>query len=127
MVEVSDQTDKKYELLGLNRIYLDYAGNFPQTHPIHSHLAELRTGQCVSFCQNNSKIEIHDSGGKCLDRLSSEGTNKWRERLDDILEVRVVAMLRRNRDDPDENFRKKIKADNWELPVLEVICPARGG
>ena len=124
---MSDQTDKKYELLGLNQIYLDYAGNFPQTHPIHSHLAELRTGQCVSFCQNNSKIEIHDSGGKCLDRLSSEGTNKWRERLDDILEVRVVAMLRRNRDDPDENFRKKIKADNWELPVLEVICPARGG
>ena len=127
MAEVSDQTDKIYELLGLNQIYLDYAGNFPQTHPIHGHLAGLKTGQSVFFCQNNSKIEIHDCGGNCLARLSNEGTNKWRERLDHILEVRVVAMLRRNRDDPDENFRKKIKADYWELPVIEVVYPARGG
>jgi len=127
MVEASDHTDKIYELLGLNQIYLDYAGNFPQTHPIHDHLAELRTGQCVSFCRNNSKIEIHDCNGHCLARLSNEGTNKWRERLDHILEVRVVAMLRRNRDDPDENFRKKIRANYWELPVLEVVYPARGG
>jgi len=36
-------------------------------------------------------------------------------------------MLQRNRDDPDENFRKKIKADYWELPVIEVVYPARGG
>jgi ATP-dependent DNA helicase RecQ len=127
VVEVSDQTDKKYELLGLNQIYLDYAGTFPQTHPIHGHLADLRTGQGVSFSQNNSKIEIHDCGGNCLARLSSEGANKWRERLDHILEVRVVAMLRRNRDDSDENFQKMIRADNWELPVLEVVYPARRG
>jgi len=106
---------------------LDYAGSFPPAHPIHGHLAELGTGQCVSFCQNNSKLEIHDRSGKCLARLSNEGANKWRERLDHILEVRVVAMLRRNRDDPDENFQKKIRADNWELPVLEVVNPARAG
>jgi ATP-dependent DNA helicase RecQ len=127
LVEASDRTDKKYELLGLNQIYLDYAGNFPQTHPIHGHLADLRTGQGVSFCQNNSRIEIHDCGGNCLARLSNEGANKWRERLDHILEVRVVAMLRRNRDDSDENFQKMIRADNWELPVLEVVYPARRG
>ena len=59
--------------------------------------------------------------------LSSEGGNKWQKRLNLILEVRVVAMLRRNRDDPDENFQKKIKADNWELPVLEVVIPGRAG
>ena len=63
----------------------------------------------------------------CLARLSNEGINKWWERPDHILEVRVVAMLRRNRDDPDENFRKKIKADYWELPVIEVVYPAREG
>lgn len=126
IAEAGDQTDKKYELLGLNQIYLDYAGNFPQTHPIHGHLARLNTGQRVSFYQNNSKIEIHDCNGNCVARLSSEGTNNWRERLDHILEVRVVAMLQRNRDDPDEIFHKMIRADNWELPVLEVVCPVRG-
>jgi ATP-dependent DNA helicase RecQ len=127
MVEAGEHIDKKYELLGLNQIYLDYAGCFPQTHPIHGHLAELGTGQCVFFYQNNSIIEIHDRGGNCLARLSSEGSSKWQKRLDHILEVRVVAMLRRNRDDPDENFQKKIRADNWELPVLEVVSPVRAG
>ena len=43
-------------------------------------------------------------------------------RLDQILEVRVLAMLQRNRDDPDEDFQKRINADNWELPILEVVC-----
>jgi hypothetical protein len=38
-----------------------------------------------------------------------------------------VAVLRRNLDDPDENFQKKIRAENWELPVLEVVIPARAG
>jgi len=121
IVEASDHADKKYDLLGLNEIYLDYAGSFPQANQIHVHLAELGAGQCVSFCRNNSKLEIHDRRGKCLARLSNEGANKWRERLDHILEVRVVAMLRRNRDDPDENFQKRIKADEWELPILEVV------
>ena len=125
IVEASNHGNKKYEMLGLNEIYLDYAGRFSQAHAIHGHLAELRAGQCVSFCQNNSKLEIHDSSGKCLARLSNEGANKWRERLDHILEVRVVAMLRRNRDDPDEDFQKRIRTDNWELPVLEVVRPAR--
>ncbi len=35
MVEASEHIDKKYELLGLNQIYLDYAGSFPQSDPIH--------------------------------------------------------------------------------------------
>ena len=127
MSGANDHAEKTYELLGLNEIYLDYAGSFPQAHPIHGHLAELKTGQGVFFCQNNSHIDIQDRGGNCLARLSGEGAAKWCKQLDRILEVRVVAVLRRNRDDPDESFQKMIKADNWELPVLEVVCPARGG
>ena len=112
---------KKYEMLGLNEIYLDYAGSFSPAHPIHGYLADIGAGQCVSFCQNNSKLEIHDRSGKCLGRLSNEGGEKLFELLDHILEVRVVAMLRRNRDDSDEKFQNLIKADEWELPVLEVV------
>jgi ATP-dependent DNA helicase RecQ len=124
-VAASDQAEKTYELLGLREIYMDYAGRFPQAHPIHGHLAALRTGQRVFFCQNQSKIEVHDLGGNCLARLSSEGAAKWRKRLDHIVEVRVVAVLRRNQDDPDEGFQKNIKVDTWELPVLEVVCLAK--
>jgi len=68
---------------------MDYAGSFLPKHPVHGYLGGLKTGQCVFFCRNQSKMEIHDRSGKCLAMLSNEGADKWRERLDHILEVRV--------------------------------------
>jgi len=124
IVSADDNVARRYELLGLDEIYMDYAGGFPHKDRIHARLAEIRTGQCVFFSQNNSRLEINNSSGKCLARLSKEGADKWRDHLDHILEVRVLAMLRRNRDDSDEDFQKRIKTDNWELPVLEVVRSA---
>jgi ATP-dependent DNA helicase RecQ len=126
-IDNSSNVNRTYEILGLDDIYLDYAGNYPQTHSIHGQLAKLETGQCVSFCRKNERIEIQNDKGTCLARLSKQGVEKCMNRLDQILEVRVLAMLQRNRDDPDEDFQKTIRADNWELPVLEVVCSARGG
>ncbi|MCP4579623.1 MAG: ATP-binding domain-containing protein [Deltaproteobacteria bacterium] len=117
--------DKSYEIMGLSDIYLDYAGCFPQGHAIHTHLAKIETGEPVSLCRNNAKLEIRRQGGECLGRLSNEGANRWRERLDQILAVRVVAMVQRNRDDPDEPFQDRIKADRWEIPVLEIVSRAK--
>jgi ATP-dependent DNA helicase RecQ len=119
--EINDSTHRRYELLGLDELYLDYAGRFPRSHPIHDHLAALQAGQRVSFHRNNSKLEIHDGKGRCLAQLSNEGSNKWKKMLEQVIEVRVVALLKRNRDDPDEGFQKWIQADEWELPLLEVI------
>ena len=121
MAEGRDDVDKRYEITGLNEIYLDYAGGFPQTHPIHSRLAALKTGQRVNLAMKNEKLEIQDHSGECVGRLSKEGAGRWRECLANILEVRVVGMLQRNRDDPDAPFHKRIKADKWEIPVLEII------
>jgi ATP-dependent DNA helicase RecQ len=53
--------------------------------------------------------------------LSQEGARKWGKRLHQIDDVRVVALLRRDRDDSQEGFQNRIKADQWELPVLEVV------
>jgi ATP-dependent DNA helicase RecQ len=120
--ERANQVSRRYEILGLDEVYLDYAGCFGPTDPIHRHLAELKTGQLVSLCMNNSKIEIQDLAGRCVGRLSSEGVGKWEQKLSQIEEVRLLAVLKRNRDDPAEDFQRGIKTDNWELPVLEVVC-----
>ena len=113
--------NKCYELIGLSEIYMDYAGCFHGNSRIHKHLRRLEAGLCVAFRQNNSSIEIHDSDGCCVAKLSNEGVTKWSQRLDQIQELRVVALLQRNRDDPSEDFINRIKADQWELPILEVI------
>ena len=124
-IDNSRYVNRTYEILGLDDIYLDYAGNYPQTHSIHGQLAKLETGKCVSFCRKNEQIEIQNDKGVCLARLSKQGVEKWMNRLDYILEVSVLAILQRNRDDPDDVFQKRIKTDNWELPVLEVICQTK--
>ena len=124
MVQERDGVDKRYEIAGLNEIYLDYAGGFPQTHPIHSRLSAMTAGQQVDLVMNNEKLEIRDQNGECVGMFSREGADRWRERLGNILEVRVVGMLQRNRDDPDAPFLKRIRADKWEIPVLEIVSTA---
>jgi ATP-dependent DNA helicase RecQ len=126
-IDNSSHVNRTYEILGLDDIYLDYAGNYSQTHSIHRHLANLETGQCVSFCRKKERIEIQNCEGICLARLSKQGVDKWMDRLDQILEIRVLAVLWRNCDDPEESFQEWIKADKWEIPVLDVVCQANIG
>ena len=112
----------RYELIGLSEIYMDFAGCFHEGHSIHNQLACLEVGKTVEFHRNKSGIEIHDSDGFCVGKLSKEGVNKWSQRLDQISELRVVALLKRDRGDPSEGFQNRVKMDQWELPVLEAVC-----
>lgn len=113
--------NKRYELIGLSEIYMDYAGCFQRNSRIHKHLSSLEAGQRVKLYHNDSSIEIHDSEGCCVAKLSNEGVTKWTPKLGQIQELRVVALLRRDRDDPNEEFINRIKADQWELPILEAV------
>ena len=88
---------------------------------IHNLLACLEAGQSVVFHPNDKAIEIHNNDGCCVAKLSKEGVNKWSDRLDQICELRVIALLRRDRDDPKDAFQDRIKVDQWELPVLEAV------
>jgi ATP-dependent DNA helicase RecQ len=111
---------RQYEVLGLSDVYLDYAGGFPQDHPIHAHLAQIQAGDKVTLAAADSAIEIRDREGFCVGRLSQSASNRWKDRLDGISHVRVVAMIQRDRLDPQEDFRDRIKAEKWEVPVLEI-------
>jgi len=111
----------RYELIGLSEIYMDFAGCFHAGHSIHNQLACLEAGKKVVFQRNNSGIEIRDANGCCVGKLSNEGANKWSKRLNQICELRVVALLKRDRDDPAEDYQNRIKVDQWELPVLEAV------
>jgi ATP-dependent DNA helicase RecQ len=113
--------NERYELIGLSEIYMDFAGCFHEGHRVHNQLSCLEAGEKVVFYRNNSGIEIHDADGCCVGKLSKEGANKWSQRLDQISELRVIALLKRDRDDSAEGFQNRIKVNQWELPVLEAV------
>ncbi|MGB5984657.1 MAG: ATP-dependent helicase, partial [Desulfobacterales bacterium] len=114
-------TEHTYSLLGLEEIYLDYGGCFVPNHPIHQHLARLAAGDRVCFRPRGTGIDVCDNQGSCIARLSEKGVRRWRANLERIVEVRVVALLRRTRDDCHEAYIHRIRTETWELPVLEVI------
>jgi ATP-dependent DNA helicase RecQ len=116
-----DSKNKFYELIGLNEIYMDYAGCFHKGNRIHMGLSCLEAGQCVKFHLNNNSIEIHTYDDCCVAKLSKEGAAKWSQKLHQVQELRIVALIQRDRDDPNEYFISRIKADHWELPILEAV------
>jgi ATP-dependent DNA helicase RecQ len=108
-------------VLGLKDVFLDYAGGFPQDHAVHTHLSRLVAGDKVFLTAAKAAIEIRDREGFGIGRLSNSSAIKWSARVDRIREVRVLAMIERDRLDPQEAFRGLIKAEKWEVPVLEVV------
>ena len=111
-----------YEILGLEDVFMDYAGTFPPKHPIHRHLSDLNTADTVWLVPDKRGVAIHDRTNFCLGRLSAGAAQRWQPRLDAIASVRVLAILTRDRLDPDDSYRERIKTQRWELPVLEVVC-----
>jgi ATP-dependent DNA helicase RecQ len=64
--------NKRYELIGLDEVYMDYAGCFKNGEKIHNLLACLEAGQCVTFHSKGKSIEIHNSEGGCVAKLSEK-------------------------------------------------------
>jgi ATP-dependent DNA helicase RecQ len=116
-----DDLYKQYEVLGLNDVYLSYAGRFPQGHAIHAHLSQLQAEDKVFLAADSPAITICDKEGFCVGRLSKSASDKWKEKLHLMSEVRVVAMVERDRMDQQKTYKGRIKVEKWEVPVLEVV------
>lgn len=115
------ELQKQYTVLGLKDLYLDYAGAFPNSHAIHKHVANLRTGDAVRLVSTSNGLQVHDNSGYCIARLSNTANAAWRDKLDTIQHARVLALLQRRAKDPAEAYRPRIEVDHWELPLLEVV------
>jgi ATP-dependent DNA helicase RecQ len=118
---------KRYEMLGLEDVYMDYAGAMPAGHPIHNRLAATQAGDEVTICPAGSAMAVRNRDGDCIAKLSATACRRMAAKIGEIETVRVIAMLERDRCDPDEEFISRIKADRWEVPVLEVVFKERGG
>ncbi len=112
---------RQYHILGLNDLYLGYAGTFAREHPIHSHLAQTGTGDRLFFVENGDAVEVHDPTGLCIAKLSNAGRLTWAPKLSQILEVRVLGMIRRTIDESGEQYRHLAMIPSWELPLMEVV------
>ena len=116
-------TRRTYHLLGMEDLFLDFAGTKGERHPLRLALQKARAGEVVSIQKQNHHLELMDSAGVAIARLSKKAGSAWADRLDSIREARIVALVRRYRDDlEDKAFQAACYGRSWEVPVVEVVC-----
>jgi len=112
---------RHYALLGMEDLFLDFAGVRREEHPARKALSELAAGDRLRLEVRDDQLELVNDGTMSVARLSRTARERWRGRLAEIVEIRVVAMVRRYRQAiGDEVFRQRCHGEVWEVPVVEI-------
>jgi ATP-dependent DNA helicase RecQ len=114
-------------MLGLEDVFMDYAGRLPAAHSIHASLSTVQAGDRVNISPAGSGLEVKNGSGACIAKLSGKSSQRLVTGLGDIDAVSVIAMLQRDSADPAEEFAHRIRAERWEMPVLEIAYKERVG
>jgi ATP-dependent DNA helicase RecQ len=115
------QTVLRHVLLGMEDLYLDFAGVHRENHPLRVALKNLDVGNTLCLHNRNDKLELVTSDGLSVARLSRSARERWLPRLDQVGEIRVVAMVCRYREYVSrESIRQRCRGDMWEVPLVEV-------
>jgi ATP-dependent DNA helicase RecQ len=117
-VEIMQQ---RYELLGMQDMFLDFAGRRPLNDAVHQHLAALQPGSLLTPRTIGERVEFLDRDGLAVAMLSRSAAKAWLRGARQVNAIRVVAMLRREIKDSGEEFRQYCHCDTWEVPWLEVV------
>jgi ATP-dependent DNA helicase RecQ len=112
---------RRFDILGMEDLFLDYAGRKPQDDLVHASLAELKPGDPLRIAPTGDYIELQDEKGNCVAQLSQSARKAWRGRLDNVKRITVLAMAQRRVEDSGEEYRCRCKSEEWEVPVAEVV------
>jgi len=112
---------RKYDVLGMDDLFLDFAGYKAANDQIHEQLSKLQTGDLLHAVTKGDNVVLCNPQGFPVARLSKKGTDKWRNQLDCIINIRILAMVRRYAEDSGEDFRSRCQCEQWEIPVSEVV------
>ncbi len=116
-----DHDASDYVLLGMEDIFLDFAGQQPAGHPVHTALAGLQPGDKLAVSRNGARPALLNADGQMLARFSAKAADTWKDRLDTIRDVQVICNVIRQRTDCKESeYQDRLKADRWEIPICEI-------
>ncbi len=117
---------RRYTLLEPTAIDLGFAGRRPAADSIHARLGALAAGDPVALRADGESVLICKRAGGVVGRLSRRAAAEWAPRLPAVSAARVVALLRRRRDDGEPGFADACRVEVWEYPLVEVVWTAGG-
>jgi len=113
---------RRYDILGMEDLFLDFAGRKRQEDSVHEHLAALKPGDPLRAVPTGDYTELHDERGSCVAQLSQNARKIWWGKLENIERITVLAMVQRRAVDSGEEYRDRCRCEQWEIPVAEVVC-----
>ncbi|RLB90037.1 MAG: hypothetical protein DRH26_10410 [Deltaproteobacteria bacterium] len=108
-------------ILGLGDLFLSYAGLFSEGHKIHKALSTLKSMEKISLIEKKKHIYIENIHHQAIARLSNKGAGKWNDQTQNILQARVLGIIRRQKTDGEGYDGKHEKVESWELPIVEIL------
>lgn len=110
--EFMPELEKRYLLLSLKDIDLDFAGRQPSSSAVHNALASLEPGDPLTLKAQEDRYLILDTNNQVVGRTAKSF------KLDlDVEHCEVAAILVRHTDRCEEQYRAWHKSEAWELVV----------
>jgi ATP-dependent DNA helicase RecQ len=112
-----------YTALGMEDLHLGYPAYFNPRHETHTALAALNPGDRLGLCpEGDAAVALTAANGVVVARLSRKAAAEWRERLHQVREVRVLALIQRTAEqEPDPSRRQQFRTTRWEIPIVELV------
>lgn len=111
----------KYDIIGLDEVFMSYAGLRSPGTRIHNTMQSLQTGSPASLFHNGKGIVLRAENGVDIASLSAKGRAKWKGRLDHIEKIETKAIVTRYKDEGETPNGMTIRSDSWEIPVVEAV------
>lgn len=112
---------RRFELLGLDDVYLSYAGYFGPSSPIHRRLARLEPGDALELCSGEPRLRLVDRSGGAVALLSEKSSEKWLGRLDEVVSARVLGVIEQRAETASSEHGDRAQQPRWEVPIVELV------
>ena len=113
---------RRYDIIGLKDVFLDYAGRMTASYPVHQLLEQTMVGDLVQFKNAGERLEVCTPAGQPIAVLSKTAKEKWTDAQGQIESIKVLAIVERRTDDSkNPDYKNLLQVESWEVPVLEVV------
>ena len=119
-IDIADEILKRqYNIIGMDDVFITYAGLRDQKTRLHKELDKLKAGDSLQMKEEGGVILLVTSKGFPLISLSKSGVQKWKNRLNSIINIKIKAIIIRNNEDAID-FKMEPRVDQWKIPICEV-------
>ena len=116
--EPAPELDRIHTRLTLRDVDLGFAGRYAADHPVHAVIARLAAGDALIAREGTSSTELLTADGRVVGRLARH----YRAPAGMVcVAASVAAIVVREFNDGNSEFRDRYKTDRWEVVVPDIV------